>query len=128
MDSLANINEDQKTDEIWYAYPTYTTPHMTHAAHPVTTEVPPGYNGMITWLKGSHVTEEWCDLTKVVKAREKRTNSCCQAFRPCRVLQKRHTQGSGDWCGVLFGDHGVIFVKENLAVVMYCFARCYDAI
>ena len=36
-----------------------------HAAHPVTTEVPPGYDGTTSWFKYSDAVEEWCDLTKV---------------------------------------------------------------
>ena len=38
---------------------------MTHAAHPVTTEVPPGYDGSTNWFKYADAVEEWCDLTKV---------------------------------------------------------------
>ena len=40
---------------------------MTHAAHPVTTEVPPGYDGSTNWFKYADAREEWCDttLTKV---------------------------------------------------------------
>ena len=38
---------------------------MQHAAHPVTTEIPPGYDVTPSWLKYSNAVEEWCDLTKV---------------------------------------------------------------
>ena len=38
---------------------------MQNAAHPVTTEVPPGYDGTTSWFKYSDAVEEWCDLTKV---------------------------------------------------------------
>ena len=38
---------------------------MTHAAHPVTTEVPLRYDGSTSWLKYSDAVEEWCDLTRV---------------------------------------------------------------
>ena len=38
---------------------------MVHAAHPVTTEVPPGYDGSTNWFKYADAVEEWCDLTKV---------------------------------------------------------------
>ena len=41
------------------------TPTMTHAAHPVTTEVPPGYDGSTNWFKYADAVEEWCDLRKV---------------------------------------------------------------
>ena len=40
-------------------------PVMTHAAHPVTTEVPSGYDGSTNWFKYADAMEEWCDLTKV---------------------------------------------------------------
>ena len=38
---------------------------MTHAAHPITTEVPPGYDTSTNWFKYADAVEEWCDLTKV---------------------------------------------------------------
>ena len=41
------------------------TPTMTHAAHPVTTEVPPGYDDSTNWFKYADAVKEWCDLTKV---------------------------------------------------------------
>ena len=41
------------------------SPMMQNAAHPVTTEVPPGYDGTTSWFKHSDAVEEWCDLTKV---------------------------------------------------------------
>ena len=34
-------------------------------AHPVTTEVPPGYDGSTSWFKYADAVEEWCDLTKI---------------------------------------------------------------
>ena len=48
----------------WDSFPSYPVPTMQNAAHPVTTEVPPGYNGTTSWLKYSDAVEEWCDLTK----------------------------------------------------------------
>ena len=45
--------------------PTYPTPAMQHAAHPVTTEVPPGFDGTTSWFKYSDAVEEWRDVTKV---------------------------------------------------------------
>ena len=38
---------------------------MTHAAHPITTEVPPGYDGSTNWFTYADAVEEWRDLTKV---------------------------------------------------------------
>ena len=42
---------------------------MQHAAHPVTTEVPPGYDGTTSWFKYSDAVEERCDLAKVEASR-----------------------------------------------------------
>ena len=51
--------------EVWDSFPSYSPPIMQHAAHPITTEVPPGYDGTTSWFKYSDAVEEWCDLTKV---------------------------------------------------------------
>ena len=52
-------------EEEWDSFPAHTTPTMVHAAHPVTTEVPPGYDGSTNWFRYADAVEEWCDLTKV---------------------------------------------------------------
>ena len=39
------IDEDATNNEIWDTYPSYPAPQMTHAAHPITPEDPPGYEG-----------------------------------------------------------------------------------
>ena len=57
--------DDWYQDEAWDSFPVNPTPTMTHAAHPVTTEVPPGYDGSTNWFKYADAVEEWCDLTKV---------------------------------------------------------------
>ena len=57
--------DDWEYDEAWDSFPVNLTPTMTHAAHPVTTEVPPGYDGSTNWFKFADAVEEWCDLTKV---------------------------------------------------------------
>ena len=51
--------------ETWDSFPVNPTPTMVHATHPVTTEVPPGYDGSTNWFKYADAVEEWCDLTKV---------------------------------------------------------------
>ena len=56
---------NQEAEEKWDSFPVRQTPTMTHAAHPVTTEVPPGYDGSTNWFKYADAVEEWCDLTKV---------------------------------------------------------------
>ena len=52
-------------EEQWDSFPAHAVPSMTHAAHPVTTEVPPGYDGTTNWFRYADAVEEWCDLTKV---------------------------------------------------------------
>ena len=53
-------------EEEWDSFPAHATPTtMVHAAHPVTTEVPPGYDGSTNWFRYADAVEEWCDLTKV---------------------------------------------------------------
>ena len=56
---------DYEKQETWYSFPVHQAPVMQHAAHPVNTEVPPGYDGTTGWLNYSDAVEEWCDLTKV---------------------------------------------------------------
>ena len=56
---------DYEEQEAWDSFPVHQTPVMQHAAHPITTEVPPGYDCSTSWLKYSDAVEEWCDLTKV---------------------------------------------------------------
>ena len=58
-------DEDKKATEIWESFPSYTVPQMIHGADPVTTEIPPGYDGSTSWLEYSNAVEKWCDLTKV---------------------------------------------------------------
>ena len=63
---LPNMGDwEQEAEEAWDSFPVNPTPTMTHAAHPVTTEVPPGYDGSTKWFKYADAVEEWCDLTKV---------------------------------------------------------------
>ena len=57
--------EDWEAAEEWDSFPAHTQPTMVHAAHPVTTEVPPGYDGSRNWFRYADAVEEWCDLTKV---------------------------------------------------------------
>ena len=52
-------------EEQWDSFPAHAAPSMTHAAHPVTIEVPPGYDGTTNWFRYADAVEEWCDLTKV---------------------------------------------------------------
>ena len=56
---------DIEEQEAWDSFPVHQTPVMTHAAHLITTEVPPGYDGSTNWFKYADAVAEWCDLTKV---------------------------------------------------------------
>ena len=56
---------DDWEEEAWDSFPAQSTPTIVHAAHPVTTEVPPGYDGSTNWFRYADAVEEWCALTKV---------------------------------------------------------------
>ena len=71
-------DEDAKAAEIWGSYPSYAAPQMTHAAHPITTKIPPFYDGNTSLLKYSNAVEEWCDLTKVEP--KTRGQHCCPVY------------------------------------------------
>ena len=58
-------DRDNEEQEAWDPPPAHQTPVMTHAAHPVTTEVPLGYDGSTNWFKYADAVEEWCNLTRV---------------------------------------------------------------
>ena len=66
----------------------YTTPQMTHAAHPVTSETPPGYDGNTTWLKYSDAVEKWCDFTKV-KARRRGPATAARPSGQAELFKER---------------------------------------
>ena len=68
---------DYEEQEAWDSLPVHQTPVMTHAAHPVTTEVPPGYHGSTNWFKYADAVEEWCDLTKVEARRRGPAIAAC---------------------------------------------------
>ena len=53
---MTDWEEEQET---WDSFPVHQTPVMTHAAHPITTEVPPGYDGSTNWFKCADAVEEW---------------------------------------------------------------------
>ena len=49
---------DIEEQEAWDSLSVHKTPVMTYAAHPVTTEVPPGYDGSTNWLKYADAVED----------------------------------------------------------------------
>ena len=64
-DKMEDWEQNEQHPETWDSFPSYQVLAMQNAAHPVTTEVPPGYDHTTSWLKYSDAVEEWCDLTKV---------------------------------------------------------------
>ena len=62
---MTDWEREMQEQETWDSFPSYPTPTMQHAAHPVIAEVPPGYDGTASWFKYSDAVERWCDLTKV---------------------------------------------------------------
>ena len=62
---LPKMEDWAAEEEQWDSFPARATPTMVHAAYPVTTEVPPGYDGTTNWFRYADAVEEWCDLTKV---------------------------------------------------------------
>ena len=68
MLSWEETDEDAKKNEIWETCPdnpAYSSPQMTRAARPITTEVLSGYDGNTFWLKCSDAVKKWFGLTKV---------------------------------------------------------------
>ena len=111
-------------------YPAYTAPQMTHAAHPVATEVPPGYDGNASWLKYSDAVEEWCDLTRV-EPRRRRPAIAARLSGRAELTEglDRDSQESRDF-GVEYylATMRPYLVKDKQAVCLYCFfqmLRCH---
>ena len=65
LEKMDEWEQSGQNAESWDSFPSYQVPVMQNAAHPVTTEVPPGYDGTTSWFKYFDAVEEWCDLTKV---------------------------------------------------------------
>ena len=42
---MENWEQGEQHEEIWDSFPSYQTPVMQYTVHPVTAEVPPGYDG-----------------------------------------------------------------------------------
>ena len=66
---------DYEEQEAWDSFPVHQTPIMTHAAHPVTTEVPPGYDGSTNWFKYADAVEEWRDLLDKGGSKKERSSN-----------------------------------------------------
>ena len=62
---MEDWEQGEQHQETWDSFPSHLVPVMQKAAHPVITEIPPGYDGTTSWFKYSVAVEEWCDLTKV---------------------------------------------------------------
>ena len=80
--------DQQEAEEAWVSFPVHQTPVMTHAAHPVTTEVPPGYDGSTNWFKYADAVEERCDLTKV-EAKRRGPAIAARLSRRAEIFKER---------------------------------------
>ena len=77
MPGMTDWENNEQEQETWDSFPSYQAPAMQRAAHPVTTEIPPGYEGTTGWFKYSDAVEERCDLTKVEAKRRGPTIAAC---------------------------------------------------
>ena len=118
---MENWEQGKHPEEIWDPFPSYQTPVMQHAAHPVTTEVPPGYDGTTTWL---NVVEEWCDLTKVEAKRRSpaiaaRLSGRAELFK--ERLDRDRLKDPETEVEYLVSTLKPYFVKEGQSVFLYRF-------
>ena len=97
---------------------------MQHAAHPVTTEVPPGYDGTTSWFKYPDAAEEWCDLTKV-EAKKRGPAIAARLFPRAELFKERldRDELKDPETGVeyLFSTLRLYFVKDCQSVFLYRF-------
>ena len=97
---------------------------MQHAAHPVTTEGPPGYDGTTSRFKYSDAVEEWCDLTQVEARRRGPAIAACLSGRAelfKERLDRTRLQDPGSGVEYLLSTLGPFFVKDLQSVFLYWF-------
>ena len=104
--------------------PVHQTSVMTHAAHPVTTEVPPGYDGSMNWFKYADAVEEWCDLTKVEAMRcgpaiAARLSGRAEIFN--ERLDRERLRDPETGVDYFLATLRPFFVKGLQSVLLYCF-------
>ena len=112
--------EDAKAAEIWENNPAYASPLMTHAAHPITRETPPGNDGSVSWLKYSDV-EEWRGLTKAEARRRGPAIAACLSGRAELVKERLDSDRLKDpETGIEYylATMRPFFAKDNQAVFL----------
>ena len=121
---------DCEEQEAWDSFLVHQTPVMQHAAHPFTTEVPPGYDGTTSWLKYSDSAEEWCDVTKV-EARRRGPAFATRLLGRAELFKERldREQLRDPETGVehFLATLRPFFVKGLPSVFLFRFSRCCDA-
>ena len=116
--------DDWDSDGAWDSFPANPTPTMVHAAHPVTTEVPPGYDGSTSWFKYADAVEEWRDLTKVEARRRGPAIAACLSGRAEIFKERLNRDRSRDpETGVdyLLTTLRPFFVKDLQSAFLYRF-------
>ena len=99
---------------------------MTHAVHPVTTQVPPGHDGGTSWFKCPDAVEEWCDQPRKRGA----TFAACQSgrdelFKENLDRDKLKDPESGVECYLATMRPRPFFVKDNQALLLYRFLQMF---
>ena len=111
-------------EEQWDSFPAHAAPSMTHAAHPVTTEVPPGYDGTTNWFRYADAVEEWCDLTKVEARRRgpavaARLSGRAEIYK--ERLDRERLRDPETGVEYLLATLRPFFVKDTQSVFLYRF-------
>ena len=109
---------DNEEQEAWDSFPVHQTPVMTHAAHPVTTEIRLGYDGSMNWFKYADAVEEWCDLTKVEAKRRGPTIATRLSGGTDIFKERLDTETGVDY---FLATLRPFFVKDLQSVFLYCF-------
>ena len=93
---------------------------MTHAAHPITRQAPPGNDGSVSWLKYSDV-EERCGLTKA-KARRRGPAIAARLSGRAELVKERldcdRLKDPETGVEYYLATMGPFFVKDNQAVFL----------
>ena len=121
---MTDWERDMQEQETWDSFPSYPTAVMQQAAHPITTEVPPGYDGTPSWLKYSDAVEEWCDLTKVEAKRRgpaiaARLSGRAELFK--ERLERDRLRDPETGVEYLLSSLRPFFVKDLQSVCLYRF-------
>ena len=116
--------QSEQHPEARNSFPSYQVPAMQSAAHPVTTEVPPGYDGTTSWFKYSDAVEAWCDLTNVEAKRRgptiaARLSGRAELFK--ERLDRERLKDPETGVEYLLSTLRSYFVKDGQSVFLYRF-------